>query len=215
MSDAEMSGKSATPTANTVAVPAQNKGKTNPYVNDLQEQVASDEDEDGYTVYDPRHQPDGAEYSQEEGDIYENSPALETEARGMRKGSGSATQGGEVMGGITEAPTTRRKSEQRAYVNDLDHLANEAKTQLEASQLEAPQLDAEPRKPHHPYVNDISILVRQAGLKERDDCGQEERGGGGEGEKEGESPPPPPPEEGDTKKKPHYVNDLASLLPHT
>lgn len=169
------------------------------YVNELGEidGFPSDEDEEGYTIFDPkRTQPDGAEVIED--DIYEDNP-VERVPDIMGRGSNnkrldSNKNQNEVQGG---AVPQRKTSEQRPYVNDLQSITTEAKILLAKE---------EAMRRHHPYVNDVARMVYEASLKEK----QEQQLGEGGSEVKGHSEKREA--SGGEKDKHNYVNDLASLL---
>ncbi len=191
--------KTAMDGGDATASPTRKKSNPN-YVNDLgeflnQEDIPSDEDEEGYTIFDPdRTQPDGAEVSEEkgsgqkEGDIYENNPVRATDRR-RRNAPKVKTQ-------QKEGPATAQRGQpeqQRPYVNDLDTIAREAKILLEKS--ESP-------KRHHPYVNDVAMIVNATVLKKEGEKADED-GSSATGAEGSERRDP---------KHPHYVNNLSKLL---
>ena len=138
------------------------------YVNDLrevlkkEEEVPSDEDEEGYMVYDPkksRRIPGVGRpifKKKDDDDIYEN-----TEINVKKEQVDTA-----------QSPPPQNRDH---YVNDLQQAL------LEAQQRESEQ--ETPTKRHHPYVNDITGLLEAAVREQEAGAGREEGEDGEGGEK--------------------------------
>lgn len=164
-------------------------GQTESYVNDLHTQVqraqreAENEDEDGYTVYDPKraavvpreapavHNTGGIDAADADADTLRNTKEEWEEEEDLYENT--------IV--HTDLVDTHGTGSEQAYVNDLERRVQEAELkEIERDQEVKVQSS---KKVHHPYVNDVAQLVQE--------LAEEEEGGA----------------------RRDYVNDIASLLP--
>ena len=187
-----------------------------------------DEDEDGYTLYDPkraagRKGTTGAR--QQKGD-YQNSPVG---SMARHAGSDDTDHDHYKNAAVLRASLERERTPEephspfsgkpQPYVNDLIGLAAAAKLGDEggggergrAGRMREREQRGSVGARHHPYVNDVAKLMQEAlgddqiGREEMERSLEAPPDGEREGEREGV---------GGTREKRHnYVNDLAELLP--
>lgn len=164
---------------------ASGRGSNPNYVNNLAHGTESDEDEEGYTVFDPlkdgRGQVGGGRG--QVGDIYENN-TLQVERDELdKKPDGTMIYENSPVKTGQPIPDedTHRKTDSVNYVNDLGALLRQAELQEKTTEPSG----SGPGK-HHPYVNDLASMVQDA-LKSN--------------------------ELSDNEDSHNYVNDLPGLLP--